>query len=136
MKSKTFQILIPFMIIMLSCEKTEFRKDITGIWTSGIILNGNGGTAEPVNFTDLKITKGYRYYIYNDETLIVSGSYSLSDSDDKNFEPFAIKFESQNGTNINFSFNRDLNIKLSRNSDTLKFSQKLVDGFEYYFIKK
>jgi hypothetical protein len=136
MKTKPLFLVFAFSIITLSCEKMEFKKDISGTWKSGIIINGNAGTCDPVNFTHLVLKKSYRFSIYNYDTLKVSGEYSVKESSGVHYEPFSINFATSSELRLSFPFNKTLNVMISRNNDTLVLVEQVIDGLEYCFTKK
>ena len=116
----------------------EFKRDISGVWKDGLIGGGaNGGGYRNLNFTHLKIKKSNKYYIYNSGNLIVSGNYSLDESEfgtNKYREPFTITFRGPENSNLTFFFNENLYVSMF--SDTLILSPNCPDCLQIYFKRE
>ena len=139
---KTNRIIITTILLigLVSCEKVEFRKDISGVWQFD--WQGGpfqGGWYKNDSYTHLKITSNYQYFIYKHDTLKISGKYSVFESEEKNsdfYEPYYVKFNNSNSNNgVGFPFNWDLNVAVIHN-DTLYFAERNIDGQSYYFTRK
>jgi hypothetical protein len=139
MKIRTLLIAIICLIGLISCEKVEFRKDISGLWQCDGVGGGYVSSwYEPYNFTHIKLKRNYQYSIYNYDTLKISGKYSMSDYENYNgkyFEPYLIKLSNNNDLRISFPFNQDLQVTII-NNDTLILGDRNDDGLQYYFTRK
>ena len=129
-------IILLFMIV--SCEKLEFRKDISGNWKSLGSGGGINGGGDVTYFTQLKISKNYSYSVFKNDTLKTSGKYSVLNPDHKSnyYETFYIYFHNSSNQHyaLKFPFEESLFVKFY-SSDTLVLSEQYADGFNYLFIR-
>jgi len=139
-KKSIFFLAIIILITYSSCEKMEFRKDISGTWKSLFAGSGYSPHDIKVNYTLLRLKSNNRYYIYNYDTLKASGKYSIYDSgyeNNKYYEPFYINFEKGSTFDSKLTFQIDKNLDVSIiNNDTIGFSlRKIADGEQYFFTR-
>ena len=138
MKYKIFVIIAFLLPGLNSCEKIEFKKDISGRWQFDGAGGGIfGGWYKDNTFSHLELKKSNRYYIYNFDTLKAKGDYVMKESENKNnwFEPYYLNFFTTDYLKISFPFNQDLDVTIIHN-DTLLLSERNIDGLSYYFTRK
>lgn len=136
--------LLPVALIIFfavnSCEKYDFKRDLSGSW---IIYQVSGGLyphQSPFNFTKLRISSNDTWVIYNHDTLMASGTVSIyrsSHSYDPSLEDYYIKFNKGEPfyKEPTLPLDEELDVEFLHN-DTLILSQRNVaDGYQYYFAK-
>ena len=141
MKSIQLVILIVLCsIVLISCDKMDFKKDISGNWR----LDFAGGGIVPheleTNYTNLVLKKNKEYAIFSNDTLKTNGIFSVltySEYPPKPYEPFYLRFEIDAIlTSIKgFPFNENLDV-IFNSQDTLILSDWAADGAQWFFIKK
>jgi hypothetical protein len=141
MKPKSFLIhLIMLMILFISCEKSGFRKDISGTWE----LLGAGGGLSPheieTNFNYLRLKTINQYLIFNYDTLKASGDYAVYESgyeDNQYFEPFFIRFNKGSNYDIKLTFpiDEDLDVSIINNDTLILSERQFSDGYQYFFTR-
>lgn len=140
MKARSISIqLAIFLIALLSCNKLEFRNEISGVWK---ILNISGGfvlqSPEP-HFTILQVKKNNSFYISRNDTLLAHGSYDLYKSDQDPVykdEPYEIQFNSgyNHEPRLVFPFGERLIVRFF-STDTLVLDEGCCDRFTYTFTR-
>ena len=141
MKTKIIPVLtLIILLIIYSCEKIEFRRDISGTWNTFFAGGGLSLSEIKTNYTSLRLTSHNRYSIFNYDTLKASGKYTLFESGYKNnkyYEPFYIKFEKGSPYDAKLVFPIEGNLDISIfNSDTIAFSPRdISDGLQFFFTK-
>ena len=134
-------ILIVFCsIVFISCEKIEFKKDISGNWQ---LIGAGGGIVYHVietNYSNLYLTRNLEYSIFSNNDLKLSSQfsiYSYKENPTPPFEPFYIKFnvDSIPSSITGFPFIDNLDV-VFKSRDTLILSSWDVDGAEWVFVKE
>lgn len=132
-------LIIIFLIGSISCEKMEFKRDISGVWKCDGVGGGFIGTwIKPKAFSHISIRKNNRYYIYNLDTLKTSGEYIIKESDQNQeyFEPYNIFFKNSTSEDFGFPLNIELDLTII-NNDTIVFGESNYDdGLQFFFTRK
>ena len=132
--------LILLFLLVISCKKNEFKNDISGSWN---YVNASGGIAPSsidIENTILQIKKNYHYFIYRNDSLKASGTYSLSSptvAPTSGVGEYAISFDFKSTIDytLHFPFNEPLFSKFI-SKDTLILSTYWPDDLQYLFIKQ
>jgi hypothetical protein len=141
MKNKLILILLSLLMIPLfSCEKIEFKNDISGTWE---ILFAEGGLfphSIETNYSHLRLKKGDHYFIFNHDTLKAKGEFTIYKSGYghyQNAEPYFIKLRKCSGQDPNLKFPIDVNldVRFYSNDTLILYDRGIADGNEYCFIR-
>ena len=141
MKTRRVFFYLIVASILISCEKADFRRDISGKWE---FLSAGGGEtfhSISVNFTSIVLDNSYNYFIYSNDTLKASGNYSLHDSgynSESGLEKYYIRFNKGayfNPTLI-FPIDIDLDIDIQKSDTLVLYERGYADGIGFSFTKK
>jgi hypothetical protein len=134
-------ITLTLLIILVSCEKLEFKHDIIGNWR--IFGSGGGitGRGNSYNFNFMSIKQGNDYQFIRNDTVIEKGTYKLIRNENESFKTlgdYAITFSAKNRLGIGASqITSETKIIQMVANDTIILADGYIDdGFGYYFARQ
>jgi hypothetical protein len=129
-----------FLIILIglpSCEKSEFRQDLTGTWE--IFRSGGGiaGQGASYDFNLMRLDQKNRYQFTRNDTLIEKGTFMVVTYEQELSIPnahYEIEFEPKYklGNGVNQITSGSKIVQMISN-DTIGLTDGFLDGFIYYF---
>ena len=137
MKRLTLIVLVPVLFLLTTCEKSEFRQDLTGTWKIFGSGGGISGQGASYDFDLMRLDQKNRYQFTRNNTLIEKGTFMVVNYEQELSIPnahytieFVAKYKLGNGVNQITSGSK---IVQMISNDTIGLTDGFLDGFIYYF---